>query len=150
MPQVRFYHLQKQTLDQALPLILQKALGQEKRVLVKMATDKSITAMSKILWTFRPESFLAHGAAKDEFAADQPILLTTEDDNLNDAGILILTEGATCDDLDAYDLCCEMFDGRDDAAVQAARQRWKSYKDKGYDLTYWMQDDQGRWNEKAA
>ena len=41
-----------------------------------------------------------------------------------------------------------MFDGRDDAAVQAARQRWSDYKANGFTVTYWQQAERG-WEKKA-
>jgi len=49
-----------------------------------------------------------------------------------------------------FDLCCEMFDGRDQEALAAARQRWKDYQAAGHALAYWQQDEQGRWSEKAT
>ena len=50
----------------------------------------------------------------------------------------------------AFDLVCELFDGRDEAAVTAARSRWQSYKDAGHDLTYWQQTERGSWEQKAT
>ena len=34
-------------------------------------------------------------------------------------------------------------------AVAAARERWRTYKGAGHDLSYWKQDERGRW-EKAG
>jgi DNA polymerase-3 subunit chi len=45
-------------------------------------------------------------------------------------------------------MCCEIFDGRDEDAVTAARSRWKSYKDAGHTLAYYQQNDMGRWEQK--
>ena len=42
-----------------------------------------------------------------------------------------------------------MFDGHDDEAVSAARQRWKAHKDSGHALTYWQQTERGGWEKKA-
>ena len=42
-----------------------------------------------------------------------------------------------------------MLDGRSNEQVTQARQRWKSYKEEGYDITYWMQSDSGGWEQKA-
>ena len=43
----------------------------------------------------------------------------------------------------------DLFDGRDEAAVQAARERWRDYRDAGYPLTYWQQSEMGGWEKKA-
>ena len=47
-----------------------------------------------------------------------------------------------------FDLCCEMFDGRDDDAVAVAREL-ELRKDTGFALTYWQQTEQGAWEKKA-
>ena len=62
--------------------------------------------------------------------------------------MLFLTDGASSEKIADYELCVELFDGNDDAAVQAARARWKSYKDAGHTLTYWQQSAVGRWERK--
>ena len=49
----------------------------------------------------------------------------------------------------AFDLACEMFDGNDDEAVAAARDRWREYLAAGHHLTYWQQSDRGAWEKKA-
>jgi DNA polymerase-3 subunit chi len=46
-------------------------------------------------------------------------------------------------------LVCEMLDGRVDTQIIDARKRWKVYKDDGHDLTYWQQDENGKWDKKA-
>ncbi len=149
MTEIRFYHLTTKTLDQALPEILTKALSGGRRAVVKAADERQVEALNDHLWAWRPDSFLPHGSAKDGFAEDQPIWLTAADENPNGADILILTGGAESAGLKDFDLCCEMLDGHDDAAVKAARARWKIYKDEGFDLTYWQQTPQGGWEQKA-
>jgi DNA polymerase-3 subunit chi len=47
-----------------------------------------------------------------------------------------------------FERCFELFDGNDDAAVQAARERWKNYKEAGHITTYWQQGERG-WEQKA-
>ena len=51
--------------------------------------------------------------------------------------------------MDTYTRVFDLFDGRDDTAVAAARDRWKAGKDAGHTLTYWRQTDRGGW-EKAG
>lgn len=148
MTEVRFYHLQTQSLEQALPLILNKALGTGKQILVKLPADK-IADIDAALWTYTPDSFLPHGTKKDPHPALQPIFLTDTDENVNAAKILITGHGAIPENMDSYDLCCEMLNGHDEAAIATARTRWKSYKDQGLDITYWQQTQQGGWEQKA-
>jgi DNA polymerase-3 subunit chi len=148
MSEIRFYHLQSQPLEQALPALLSKAYENGHKILVKAPTDK-IEALNEALWTFRADSFLPHGSAKDGHEQDQPILITDNDDNPNGADVLILTHNLESPNAAEFKLCCEVFDGRIDEHVQAARSRWSAYKEQGLTLTYWQQTAQGGWDKKA-
>jgi DNA polymerase-3 subunit chi len=149
MTAVRFYHLEQKTLDQALPEILGKALSGDHRIVVKIGDKAQLPRMNDHLWTFSPQSFLPHGTEKDGHAEEQPIWLTDKDENPNQADVLILTDGATSENIADYNLCCEMLDGRNPEAVSAARARWKSYKEQSFEISYWQQDEAGRWQNKA-
>lgn len=149
MADIRFYHLQKQSLDQALPLILEKAYSANHRILVKMSNTTEVERMNTHLWTYKPDKFLPHGSNKNGHADKQPIWLTEKDDNENNANVLVLTQGKTEESLDSYSLICEMLDGRNDQAITEARKRWKGYSEAGHDVTYWHQSDSGKWEKKA-
>ena len=149
MSEIRFYHLQRASLEDTLPVILERAYGRGDRTLVMAGSTERVEALAAHLWTYRPDSFLPHGTAKDGAAAEQPIYLTAEPDNPNAAKLLILCDGAARADLGDFALVCEMFDGNDDAAVAAARERWKSYKEAGHKLVYFQQSPAGKWEEKA-
>lgn len=149
MTEVRFYHLTKSTLDQALPQILTKALSQGKNIVVKLPDQSKVDTMNQHLWAFRPDSFLPHGSKKDDHAEKQPIWLTHDNDNPNDAKTLITGGGAVPESPENYELCCEFLDGFNEQAVAEARSRWKTYKEAGFDVTYWQQDDNGAWSKKA-
>ncbi len=149
MTEIRFYHLQKQTLDDALPAILQKAIQSDKNIVVQLRDESEVTRMNKHLWTFKKDVFLPHGSKKDGNETKQPIYLSANNNNPNDAQILILTQGKTCEDIAPYDLCCEVLDGRDEKAVTQARSRWKDYQASGHDVTYWFQNANGGWEKKA-
>lgn len=149
MAEIRFYHMQQKKLEQALPEILSRALERQHRVVVKAGSRERLESLNSVLWTYDPASFLPHGMNRDGYESEQPVWLTTEDDNPNRATVLVLVDGATSVAAGTVDLCCELFDGNDETAVLAARERWKTYKDKGYSLTYFQQDDAGKWQRKA-
>lgn len=149
MADIRFYHMEQSTLDQALPAIALKAWQSGKRVLIRVPDKKEASRLDDLLWKFHPNVFLPHGAEGDKNAGRQPVLLVTSDENQNDAEILILTHGCTVNDVSPYSMVCEMLDGRVDSQVKDARARWKLYKDAGHDLTYWQQDENGKWSKKA-
>jgi DNA polymerase-3 subunit chi len=148
MTEIRFYHLQSKRLEQALPEIAAKALEKKFRILVKAGSRERVEALDAALWTHDPASFLPHGYIKDGTEKDQPLFLTAEDENPNGADVLVLTDGAAAADISSYKLCLEIFDGNDEQAVDAARARWKQYKDAGHTIVYYQQDDGGKWQQK--
>ena len=85
MPQADFYHLQKQTLENVLPKLLEKAYATGKRIKVKIGNEERVEFINGILWTYDDQSFIPHGSKKDGFAEDQPVWLTAGDDNPNNA-----------------------------------------------------------------
>jgi DNA polymerase-3 subunit chi len=149
MSEIRFYHLQRASLEDALPRMLEVAYGRGDRAVVMAGSSERVEALAAHLWTYRPDSFLPHGTAKDGAAAAQPIYLTTEAENPNGAKLLFLCDGATRGDVSEFTTVCEMFDGNDELAVAAARDRWKSYKEAGHKLVYFQQSPAGKWEEKA-
>ncbi|HET8729159.1 MAG TPA: DNA polymerase III subunit chi [Alphaproteobacteria bacterium] len=148
MTEIRFYHLLRKTLEQALPELLEKCRERGWRAVVVAGSEERVEQMAQHLWTYNERSFLPHGTKRDGEAADQPIWLTDRDENPNGATVLFLTDGATSAQVDAFTLVCDLFDGNDPGALQAARERWKARKDEGHTLAYWQQDDAGRWQEK--
>lgn len=147
--EVRFYHLERISQTQILPVLISKALGRGHRIIVKLRDEGQVIQMNDHLWTYSANSFLPHGAAKNGNAKQQPVWLTDRDENPNDADVIILCEGTTSEEIGNFTLCCEMINGRDHEAISAARTRWKAYKEQGFDITYWQQNDNGGWDKKA-
>lgn len=149
MTEIRFYHLQRTRLEETLPVILERCHARGERVLVMAGSAERVEALAAHLWTYRPNSFLPHGTARDGDGAAQPIYLTAGTENPNAAQVLVLSDGATHPAVGDFRLACELFDGQDDAAVAAARQRWQSYREAGHPLVYFQQTPAGKWEEKA-
>ena len=149
MAEIAFYHLQMTSLEKLLPVLLRKTLDVGKRALVRVGSADRLEIIDAELWTEDPAGWLPHGSAKDGRAEEQPIWLTADQDNPNSATFLFLTDGAVAGALDGIERCFDLFDGHDDTALQAARTRWSSLKEAGHDLTYWQQNDAGKWEQRA-
>jgi len=149
MTDVAFYHLQRSTLEAALPALLAKTLAAGKRAVVMVGAPERVEALNSVLWTFDPESWLPHGSAADGNAADQPVWLTGSDENPNGAQFLFLADGATSARVADYERCFELFDGNDPDAVEKARARWTAYKERGFALAYWRQTERGGWTRES-
>jgi len=144
--EIRFYHLEQRRVDQALPLLLERALEEGRRVLVRASSEEMVAALNERLWAYDDASFLPHGAAGDGDPMEQPIFLTSELKNPNAATMLVQLSGAETGDADdAFDLVVLMFDGRDEAALGEARSEWRRLKDQGRAINYWRESDEGGW-----
>lgn len=148
MTEIRFYHLTRSTMEQALPDLLEKTLGRGWRAVVRVGSEMRAESLSASLWTYRKESFLPHGSAKDGFAADQPIWITAATDCPNAAEVLFLIDGPSTEGLGDYALVCDIFDGNDSEIADGARGRWTQYKKDGHQLAYWQQGEKG-WTNKS-
>lgn len=148
MSEIFFYHLQRVSLDRALPQLLEKCLERGWRVAVQAEDAERIAALDEALWTYADESFLPHGTMA-EGAADHPIVLLSGGENPNGAAVRVLVDGAPFGDLAPYVRVLLLFDGNDDDAVALARRQWSDLKAQGHALTYWQQDERGRWERKG-
>ena len=147
MAEIGFYHLLSTPLDRALPRLLERARAGGHRIVVRAASSERVEHLNALLWTYDDASFLTHGSARDGNAASQPIWLSDRADNPNDATMLILIDGVEADDLAAFTRVADLFDGTNDAAVEAARERWRRAASSGHTLTYWQQTEAG-WEKK--
>jgi DNA polymerase-3 subunit chi len=144
--EVRFHHLERRRVDQALPSLLEAALEEGRRVLVRASSDEMVAALNERLWTYDDASFLPHGAAGEGDPMTQPIFLTSGLGNPNAATMLVrLSDAETSEADDAFDLVVLMFDGRDEAALGRARSEWRRLKDEGRTISYWRESDEGAW-----
>ncbi len=150
MTEHSFYHLQRQPLEAALAKLLERVLAAGQRAVVRAASDERVQNLNKLLWTYDPGSFLPHGARADGDATAHPVYLTCEDENPNQAKVLVLVDGADPADTSGFERCLTLFDGTDPQALDDARARWKRCRQGGAAVTYWQQSPEGRWQEKAA
>lgn len=146
---VRFYHLQRQRLEEALPLLVEKAFQAGLRLHIRLDNEETSNLLDKALWTYKNDSFLPHAKAGKGEADLQPIILSLTDENKNDATALLVVNASEFALGDEYRRCLYMFDGRDETIVAKAREDWKSLKTKGLEMSYWQQRDNGGWEQKA-
>ncbi len=146
MSEVRFHHLERRRPDEALSRLLERALEEGRRVLVRASSEEAVAALNERLWTYDDASFLPHGAAGDGDPATQPIFLTSEAGNPNGATMLVrLTGAAAVGGDEAFDLALLLFDGRDEPSLAEARAEWRRLKDEGCSISYWRESDEGGW-----
>jgi len=131
-----------------LPLLLEKSLERGWRAVVETSSRERATALDAMLWSFRDDSFLPHGIAGDATDPDQPVLITTDEGNANTAQVRFFVDRAVPQTGEGYQRIVYLFSGHDPDAVGEAREAWKALRE-GNDLTYWQQDENGRWVKRG-
>ena len=149
MAEVWFYQLEGTGLDQALPELLEKTLARNWRAVVRAPSRERVEHLDGWLWTWRDDSFLPHGPDDQPNADRQPVVLTTGEGNPNGAQALFLIDGAEPGELEGYERCVILFDGGDETALAAARERWKAFRRDGAAVSYWRQTERGGWEKQA-
>lgn len=147
--EVWFYHLERSSLEAALPPLLERCLARGWRALVRGAIRERLEALDEAIWTFRDESFVPHALDDAGAPERQPVLLTSGPGNPNAAHALFAIDGAPIDDAASFARACFFFDGRDEAALAAARDRWKMVKRSGAQASYWRETGEGKWEKQA-
>jgi DNA polymerase-3 subunit chi len=152
MTEVLFYRLERTTLDDVLPGLLERTRERGQRAVVRAGSTERMQALDAHLWTYSEQSFLAHGTAQTGHTSRQPIYLTTEDENPNGAQVLFLVGGAQPADWRVtgdFARIVLLFDGRDPEALSAAQAAWRNAKEAGHDVTYWKQSESGKWEKQS-
>jgi DNA polymerase-3 subunit chi len=145
--EIGFYHLLATPLERALPRLLELGLKAGFRIVVLAGSPERVEHLDAVLWSYDDASFLPHGSRRDGRPERQPVWLSDSDENPNRADMLVLTDGAVSSRLAEYRRCLDLFDGNDETALAAARERWRRAKEAGHALTYWQQTATG-WAKK--
>ena len=149
MAEIRFYHLQSQSIEQALPKLAELVLKSGNKGVIKIADKNIAKKIDKALWTYSPESFLPHDVEGSNYPEEQSLYITTQDENPASAKMALFVNCEKMEDLSSFDRVLYMFEGRLDEIITAAREDYKNYKNAGHEMSYWQQSDQGRWEQKA-
>lgn len=154
MAELWFYHLERTSLDQVLPGLLEKTLERGWRARVEVGSKERAEALSTQLWTYRDDAFLPHGTMMDGHAEAQPILLATDGPDYNKADVLFIVDGASMplppERIARFQRTMIIFDGRDEAVVEQAREQWRAAKAAEIAVSYWQQSAEGRWEKKGS
>jgi len=151
MTETLFYHLEKRSLEEILPGLVEKSRARGWKALIRADTADRADAIDSLLWTYDDQSFLAHAQGGDGEAAGQPVLITVEDGNPNSAEIAFYVGGAAPADWSGMGGLARivlLFDGRDGAALDMARAAWKEAKGAGHDVTYWKETPSGKFEKQ--
>ncbi len=154
MAETLFYQLERRSLEDVLPGLLERTRERGSRALVRVGSAERMAALDTQLWTYSEQTFLAHGTGADGFAERQPIYLTTEDENPNKAEVAFFVGGALPNDWSSAHVknlarIVVLFDGREKVALDSARAALKAAKENQFDATYWKESASGKWEKQS-
>ena len=134
MTQVDFYVLPENgglTAYAAVGRIAEKALSRGHQIFVQVTDEATATALHDSLWTFREASFLPHAiVGKDD---GEPLVIGWGEPPLEYDDVLINTTGAVPGHFARFGRLAEIV-APDAAKLEASREAWRFYRDRGYPL----------------
>ncbi|MCP4354978.1 MAG: DNA polymerase III subunit chi [Proteobacteria bacterium] len=130
-----------------LPSLLEKIIQKKHKVLISCNTEQIVKRVDDLLWNYNGSKFLPHGTNTEDNTQDQPILITSEPENLNNADVLISFSGKQVSGFSSFLRVFDIFENSPEQ-LESGRGRWKDYKDKGYELSYFTSKD-GHWAKQA-
>ena len=80
---VNFYHLNTINIYLALAKLLDKALSQEQKILVRTDSARVAEEIDEFLWSYDLPSFIPHSKVGDKNFKMSPIYITDEENNPN-------------------------------------------------------------------
>ncbi len=136
-----FYDLNGAPLDLGLGRLLETALAEGRRVCVRLGQEERVAVLDQGLWTYRNDSFLPHGCEGDP--AKHPVWLTAAAGNPNVADLLVVVDDAPMHDREGFSETTYLFDRRDPAMRDIARDRFAAFRDEGVRPAYLRFGPQG-------
>ena len=124
MTEITFYQIDD-TLSKAIAPLLIKVLDEKKKAVVFCKNPAKFKEIDDGLWTYGKYKFIPHLTPADKEISEkfgwerQPILLTSEENNLNDASYLALVEEASQDFIASFERVFYFYEASDVAAAKA-------------------------------
>ena len=130
MTEVLFYTHADDKLQTACALTT-KALARKMRVMLFTADAAATERLGRMLWTAPATGFLPHCRSEHALAAVTPVILDHLSERLVHDQVLINLREETPAFFSRFQRLVEIV-GLDDADRQAARERYRYYRDRGY------------------
>jgi len=140
---VHFRNLASKPLERWLPALAAELHGQGLRLVIRVGSEPRLRALDQALWTYDPASFLPHAAAGDGQEARQPVLLTMAAEAPNGASVVLAVDDCSAAPEEGFERLDYFFDRNDAAGRDAARARWREWRERGIEPVYWEADTQG-------
>ncbi len=119
--------------------LVRKARGANQQVVI-YGDPAQLSALDEALWTFSEQDFLPHVMAGDELAVQTPVILTADAETpLPHHQVLVNLAIETPAHFARFERMVEIVSTAD-TDVQAGRERYRQYQQRGYPLTHFVAD----------
>lgn len=132
MTRIDFYFEAEDKLQVACRLSA-KAVQQKLRVLIYAPDEAQAQRIDKMLWTWQATAFLPHCMTRSPLAAQTPVLITHEPEDMPHDEVLLNLHYEWPPAFSRFQRLVEIV-GRDDEDREAARGRFRFYRDRGYEI----------------
>ena len=132
MTSIDFYTHVTDRLEVATRLVA-KAFLAHAHVRVLTPDPQTTEALDRALWLRPPTAFLPHCRVDNRLAAETPIWVDHVADHPGPARVLINLQSAPPSFFSRFERLAEIV-GLDDADVAAGRERYRFYRERGYEL----------------
>ncbi|WP_153099884.1 DNA polymerase III subunit chi [Paraburkholderia hayleyella] len=116
--------------------------------LVVLAEGPRLRAFDERLWTFAPLDFVPHCMADNALAAQTPVVLTEQLDDVPPYPVLLNLGASVPPQFARFERLLEVV-GDTPSDLAAGRDRYRFYRDRGYPLNNYKQGDQASGREQA-
>lgn len=138
MTRVDFYGLPEQATGDRFVVacrLVDKAYGQGHRVYVHTASEQEARHLSRLLWTFRQNSFIPHGLPGEVDGQLTPVLIGWERDPEEENDVLLNLTAQVPAFFRRFQRVLEPIDG-DAEARRGGRERFRFYREQGFPPEY--------------
>lgn len=145
MTEVNFYHITQTPLEKCLPQLVTKIYNAGFKSLVIFKDQEILDIYNKLFWTAGRISFLPHASYDEAQSERQPVLLTIDDKNLNNANLKLIVGAAKFDNDNLPEKLLFIFNGNDSEELKFARQQYVDLKKQNFKIKYYQQTDKNGW-----
>lgn len=131
--------------------IAAKAIRQQAKVLI-MAPDEGVArSIDQLMWTMPATGFLPHCMSSDRLAPETPVLIARSTERLALDDVLLNLGTEPPPGFTRFRRLIEIVSREDEADRQAARERFRFYRDRGYELHHHdlAQSSDGKRNDRG-
>ena len=132
MTRIDFYFEAEDKLQVACRLSA-KAAQQKLRALNYADAEAQAQKIDRMLWTWQATGFLPHCMTRSALAAETPVLITHDPEDTPHDEVLLNLHSAWPPAFSRFQRLVEIV-GRDEEDREAARGRYRFYRDRGYEI----------------